>query len=171
MAKFLKRDATSGEVQEELTLATSAGAGSAGRVPELDSNGKFDISMLPSGIGADTIVIQTSEALVAGDFVQIWDNAGVGRVRKADASTVGKAADGFVLAAFGSGANATVYFEGQNNQRTGLVVGTRYYLSDTTAGSIVSAPVVGAGKTHQYLGKAISTTTLAFEPEDAIRLV
>jgi hypothetical protein len=171
MAKFLKRDAATGEVTEEATLAVSAGAASAGRVAELDANGKFDQSMMPSGIGADTIVVQASEALAAGDFVQIWDSAGNVRVRKADASTVGKAADGYVLAAVASAANATVYLEGQNNQRAGLTAGARYYLSDTVPGGITAVPVAGAGKTHQYIGKALSATTIGFEADDPIRLV
>ena len=101
--------------------------------------------MMPSGLGADTASVTASEALAAGDYVNIWDNAGAVRVRKADANTLGKPADGFVIAAVANAATALVYLEGQNNQHTGLVGGTRYYLSAAVAGAITPAPVIGAG--------------------------
>lgn len=171
MPKFIKRDSTTGRGTEEATIATSAGAGSVAKVPELDAAGKLDQSFMPSGIGADTTVIVASEALAAGDFVQMWDNAGSFRVRKADGSTTGKAAEGFVIAAVASAANATVYHEGQNNQLTGLTAGVRYYLNGTTAGGVTLTPVTGGGKTHQYLGKAVSATVIASEIDDPIDLV
>ena len=170
MAKFIKRDATTGRATEELTVSASAGVGSAGRVPELDAGGKLDQSMMPSGLGADTASVTASEALAAGDYVNIWDNAGATRVRKADANTLGKPADGFVLAAVAAAAVALVYLEGQNNQHTGLVGGTRYYLSATVAGGVTAVPVIGTGKTHQYIGKAINPTTLGFEADETIDL-
>lgn len=170
MPKFFKRDTTTGRNAEEATISTSAGVGSVAKVPELDSNGKLDSSFMPTGIGADTFVAQASEALSAGDFVQCWDSAGSFRVRKADGSMTGKAADGFVIAAVASAANATVYFEGQNNQKTGLTPGARYYLDGATAGAVTLTPVTGTGKTHQYLGKAVSATTIATEIDDPLDL-
>lgn len=170
MPKLLKRNPTSGNLQEEATIATSGGAGSAGAVPELDGNGKLDQSFMPSGIGADTSVIQASENLAAGDFVNIWNSGGNLRVRKADGGTSPKRADGFVLSAVTSGQNATVYHEGQNNQLSGLTVGSEYFLSDSTAGGVTATPVSGAGKLHQSLGKAVSTTTIATEIQPPIEL-
>ena len=171
MPKFIKRDATTGRATEESTLAVSAGAGSAGRVPELDAGGKLDQSLMPSGIGADTASITASEALAAGDYVNIWDNAGSVRVRKADANSLGKPADGYVLAAVSNAAVALVYLEGQNNQHTGLIGGTRYYLSATVPAAVTATPVTGTGRTHQYIGKALNATTIGFEADDAIDLV
>jgi hypothetical protein len=75
---------------------------------------------MPTGIGADTASITASEALAAGDLVNIYDSTGA-KCRKADASTSGKEAHGFVLAAVESAASATVYFEGSNTQVTGIV--------------------------------------------------
>ena len=85
---------------------TSAGAGDADKITALDASGRLDSSVMPVGIGADTATIQTSEALASGDYINIHDVAGAFRVRKADATTAGKEAHGFVLAAVGSGANA-----------------------------------------------------------------
>ena len=68
--------------------ASSVGAGDAGKVVALDGSGRIDPTMMPVGLGADTASIQASEALSAGDFVNIW-NSGGARVRKADAAVAG----------------------------------------------------------------------------------
>jgi hypothetical protein len=103
----------SGAKTEVVTLQTSAGAGDAGKLIALDAAGRIDNSMMPVGIGADTATIASSENLADGDFVNIWSDTGVAKVRKADATTAGKEACGFVLAAVTSPANATVYLGGQ----------------------------------------------------------
>lgn len=113
---------------------SSAGAGDSGKIPALDSAGLLDSSFMPVGVGADTAPITASEALTAGDFVNIHISSGI-KVRKADATTAGKEADGFVLASVSSSATATVYFRGSNTAVSGLTAGTEYVLS-TTAGGV-----------------------------------
>lgn len=140
---------------------TSAGAGDAAKIPALDASGRLDTSVMPVGIGADTATIQTSEALASGDYVNIHDVAGAFRVRKADATTTGKEAHGFVLAAVGSGANATVYFEGTNTAVTGMTPGD-VYLS-TTAGQGSATIPSAAGNIVQRVGVATSATAVNFE--------
>lgn len=139
---------------------TSAGAGNAGDVVALDSNGKLDSTVLPTGIGADTALIEASENLAAGDFVNIYDSSGA-LCRKADATSAGKPAHGFVLAAVTSGNNATVYFEGTNNQVSGMTPG-QVYLS-TTAGLATGTAPTTAGQVVQNLGVAISATAINVE--------
>lgn len=141
---------------------TSAGAGDAGKVGLLDAAGRWDLSMMPVGIGADTAVIVASEALAAGDKVNIWNNASVANVRKADASTAGKEAHGYIMAAVSSSANATVYFEGTNTQVTGLVPGPQF-LSATVPGKTTNTPPTGAGKVVQMVGFAVSATAMNFQ--------
>lgn len=111
-----------------------------------------------------------SEALSAGNFVQVWNNSGSLNVRKADGSTTGKEANGFVVSAFSSSDVATVYFVGVNDQLSGLTVGSRYYLDGTTAGAITATPVTTSGKTHQFVGKALSATSLAYVYTEPISL-
>jgi len=151
----------SGVVTEVFGVQTSAGAGNAGDIVALDDTGKIDATMMPVGIGADTKVIQASEALAAGDFVNVHNASGSARVRKADATTAGKEADGFVLAAFASGANATVYFEGTNTQVSGAVPGPVFL--QTTAGQSGAAVPATAGNVVQRLGVAVSATEINFE--------
>lgn len=166
--KYLKL--ATGRLTEQAALQTSAGAGDAGALVALDTAGRIDATMMPVGIGADTASITSSENLAGGDFVNIWDDAGSIKVRKADATTTGKEADGFVLDAVVSPAAALVYFEGRNTACTGLTLGARYYLSAATAGLPTTTPPSSAGNVVQYLGRAISTTSIGFEGTDGVVL-
>ena len=135
---------------------TSAGAGDTGKLVALDSSGRIDSTMLPVGVGADTASLTTSEAVASGDLVNIWDSAGA-KVRKADATTVGKHAMGFVLVGAGSGASVTVYFEGTNSGVSGQTPGP-IYLS-TAAGLASATPPASAGNVVQRVGFATSATS------------
>lgn len=167
--KYLRMNA--GRIAEEAATVTSAGAADEGKIVALDSSGRLDNSVMPVGIGADTAIIQASEALAAGDFVNVHNVSGSARVRKADAAAAGKEAHGFVLASVASGANATVYFEGHNTQVTGRTIGARQYLSASTPGAATETAPSGAGNVVQLLGFAVSATSIATEIEDGIVLV
>lgn len=138
----------------------SAGAANAGDIPALDAAGRLDNSVMPTGIGADTALIEASENLAAGDLVNIHNDSGA-KVRKADATTAGKVAHGFVLSAVTSGQNATVYFEGSNDQVTGLTPGDQFLA--TSAGLPTAAAPSGSGNVVQRVGVATSATSLNFE--------
>lgn len=146
----------------------SAGAGDAGAIVALDDTGRIDNSMMPVGIGADTKAIIASEALAAGDWVNVWNNASAFNARKADATTPGKRTHGFVLAAVANGASATVHFEGTNTQVTGQTPGDVYL--QTTAGAGGATIPSGAGQVVQKIGVAVSATEVNFEPSDPINL-
>lgn len=146
---------------------SSVGAGDTGKVVALDSTGRIDTSMMPVGVAADTAAITTSEALAAGDFVNIWNSTGP-KVRKADATTAGKKAMGFVLAAFTSGGVATVYFEGSNTQVVGQVAGDVFL--QTTAGTAGAAAPTAAGNVVQNLGFATSPTSINFQAQPSVTL-
>lgn len=142
------------------SVTTSAGAGDSGKLLALDGSGKMDSSFLPTGVGADTAAITASEALSAGDLVNVHYSTGQ-KVRKADATTSGKDAHGFVLASVSNGASATVYFEGSNTALSSLT-GSVYYLS-TTAGAITTTAPSGSGNVVQRVGFATAATTLNFQ--------
>lgn len=146
---------------------SSAGAGDAGKLVALDSSGRIDSTMMPVGIGADTAVITTSEALSAGDLVNIWNSSGA-KVRKADATVAGKEAHGFVLSSFGSGASATVYFEGTNTAVTGLTPGNLFL--STTAGLCTSTAPSASGNAVQRVGFATSATSMNFQAQTPVAL-
>jgi hypothetical protein len=155
-----------GILTEREGLVNSLGAGSAGKIVALGADGRIDNSVMPAGLGADTAAITTSEALAAGDYVNIWNNAGA-KVRKADASN-GKEAHGFVTASFGSGAVATVYFESTNTGVIGQIPGV-VYLS-TTPGLGTSGAPAGSGNIVQRIGVAVSATAVNFQWQPPITL-
>ena len=162
--KFL--NLTGGVPTQEVAVGTSAGAGDANKIPKLDAAGKLDITMMPTGAGPDATTITTSEALSAGDFVNLHNSTGI-KARKADATTSGKEAHGYVLSAVGSGASATVYFDGVNTAVTGRTVGARQFLG-TTAGLPVETAPSATGNMAQILGVALSATSILFRANDPI---
>lgn len=149
--------------------ASSAGAGDAGKLVKLNGSGKIDETMLPGEIGSEARTIEASENLAAGDLVNIH-NSGGARVRKADATSAGKEAHGFVLAAVTSGQDATVYPE-ENviDDLDGLTPGARYFLS-TTAGAVTDTAPSSSGNVAQEIGVALSATEMLFRPRQPITL-
>lgn len=162
MAKYLEISSNIDlDLEEAQPVNTSAGAGDAGKIAELDAAGKWDLSMMPTGIGPDTGQAPTSEPVVPGDFVNFWNNGGTANIRKADAST-NKPAHGFVKSGFAISAIALVFFEGPNDQVSGATPGTNF-LSTSTAGGFQASKPTGSGKIIQRLGVATSSTQINFE--------
>lgn len=156
--KYSVRDLVTG-LWKEVIAVVVGGIGNAGKIVALGLDGRLAADMMPVGIVADMKTALAGEALTAGDFCYV--NASNEIVRASGASG-GHEATGFVLASSLSGASATIYFEGRNTALTGLVVGTRYFLSDTP-GSFTSTPVQGAGKIHQSIGSGAEATEMATE--------
>lgn len=151
-------------------IATSAGVGDANKIVATGADGRLSSTLLPVGIGADTFSAPTTEALAAGNFVNVYDNAGTANVRKADASN-GRDANGFVLEAVANAANATVYRMGTNTQLTSLTAGITYYLSPTTAGTATATAPSTSGQIIQELGTASTATSLNFVDRGFVSIV
>ena len=164
--KYVKLNTTTGGFDEVALLDTSSGAGDAGKGIALDSAGKLALNMMPTGVGPELTSIVSSENLVAGDFVNVWNNAGTANVRKADATDNTKRAHGFVITGVTSPAAVDVYFDGANEQLSGLTAGARMFLSAATPGAATTTPPASTGNLLQYLGSALNATTVAFRPTD-----
>lgn len=152
--------------QEKVATDSSSGAASAGDIVALDSAGKLPLNMMPSGIGPATKTMVSSEAITAPALVNVWNDAGVAKIRKADAAS-NKPANGFIVASATSGGNADVYFEGEVTGLSGLTPG-KLWLSATVPGSVQSAIPTTAGHIAQSVGFATSATTMDFEASDPI---
>jgi hypothetical protein len=113
--------------------------------------------------------ITAGEALSLGDFVNVYNDAGTAKVRKAIANITGKEAHGFVVAAVSSGSAATVYFSGINNNFSGLTPGIQY-LSAATAGQPTATPPAASGNIVQKVGVAVSPTAVVFNFGEPIGL-
>lgn len=150
-------------------LTSSTGVADANKVIATNSAGEIDATLLPAGVELSVKSVVTSESLIAGDFVNIYNVTGTPTARKADASA-DKPAHGYVLVGVTAPANATVYIgKGKNNQLTGLVPGTRYFLSASSPGAATAtAPAETSGSITQILGFAASATELVFEYDDPV---
>ena len=164
--KFLQHDASGGF--REVVASAIGGIAQANTIPELDASGRLDATMMPTGIGAETSVVPASGALAAGDFVNVFNDAGTMKARKADATSATAPANGFVLEAFADTANATVYWGGINNALAGMTVGQQFL--STTAGAPTATAPSASGNIVQKLGLAVSATVMNFNPQDPILL-
>lgn len=156
------------QVQKRGTQA--GGAGNENKLLALDGDGFVPETALPPGVGADIKELPASEALGGGDAVNVWNDGGTIKVRKADGTTTGKEANGFVKAAVALGDTAAVYYAGTNTGATGLTPGSDVFLSTATAGLATTTAPAGAGKTAQRLGVAVSATEYYFSAGPATSL-
>jgi len=157
-------------------ISISTGVGNANRIVATGNDGKLDISLMPSGFQgsgnstATTESMVASEALSAGDFVNIWNNSGTRNARRANAS-LGRVAHGFVLASVNSGASATVNLQGENTSVSAtLTPGSTVFLSDATPGAVTAIAPTTSGHISQELGYAVSPNSLMFDYAGYVQL-
>lgn len=156
--KYLAR--VSGVTTEVVPAVTTA----ADSIVATGADGKIDVSMLPVGVGPEVRVVAAFEDLTAGNFVNLFLSGGVIKARKADATTSGKPAHGFVLSNVTAPANATVFgLSNTNTALSGLTIGSVYYLSTTPGGVMIAPGPVGSGVRSQELGIPHLTTEMVFD--------
>lgn len=158
----------SGVIQEVIATVTSAGAGDDGKIVALDGTGRLDNSVMPTGIGPEVKSIVCVGAVAAGDFLNIYNDTGTAKCRKADATTSGKRADGFCLSGYTDGQSVTVYTDGINTQCTGLTPGPQWL--STSAGLCTGTAPSSTGNVVQSVGVAISATEVAFTAGEPVTL-
>lgn len=164
--KYIKHDAAGNFTEVE--ASATGGSGQENKIPALDSSGRLDATMMPTGIGAETSALEAYGTLAAGDLVNVFSDGGVSKVRKADATNATAPANGFVLSAYTAGQTATVYWGGINSQVTGLTVGNVFL--GTTAGAVTSTAPSTSGNVVQKVGYAITSTSMMFVPQEIITL-
>jgi hypothetical protein len=99
------------------------------------------------------------EALSANDAVEIYDDSGTDKMRKANASN-GRDPDGFVTAAVALAATGAMIRTGIVAGFVGLTPGAFYVLSATVAGEITLTAPTLSGHRVWIMGQAISATEL-----------
>jgi hypothetical protein len=160
--KFLKQ--VSGVITESV-IGIKEFAGADNRVVVTGDDGYISSTLLPAGMGGDIVVpMVASGPLAAGDLVNVFDSgSNVPKVRKADATTAGMEAHGFVDAAYSADAtNVKVYFEGNNTQNSSTFSVGKQYLS-TVAGKTQANAPSGSSQIVQIVGYATSTSSLNFQ--------
>ncbi len=162
MAEKYLRVNSNGNLEEVEATVQSTGPSDAGKIVALGADGKLDDTVMPEGIGAEVIVVQAGEDLSANDVVNVYDNAGTITARKANATDNTKPAHGYVKNAATAGSNVSVYTDGFL-EGSGFIPGSKYFLS-TTGGQVTATPPSASGNVIQYIGVAVSTDKIKFEP-------
>lgn len=154
-----------GAMKRIIANVTSAGAADADKLVQLDAGGKFDVSVLPAAAlsGSEEFSMTASEDLSAEDLINVWDDAGTPKVRKADATDTTKPAHGFTIGAITSGASGNCSLgDGVMVGQTGLTVGKDYYLSAASPGAITLTPPSSVGNIICRVGWAKSETEFVY---------
>lgn len=159
--KFLTTQ--NGNIKEEQAINSSSGAADADKIIRTNAAGQIDNTFLAS---VESAVMTAFETLAAGDFIHIRSD---GQIEKADATAVGKEADGFVLQGITAASSGVVNFDGINTSVSGMTVGAMQFL-DTTAGGITETAPSGSGNVVIKLGVAKTATELIFKPKQSIEL-
>lgn len=107
----------------------------------------------------------TSEALSAGDMVNVFDDNGTQKIRKAVSTDTAKFCCGYVREAAAVGDEVTMFVWGIVTGYSGLTPGMPYYLSSTTPGGIQKANP--NSNFSQLVGFAIANDTLYFNAAPA----
>lgn len=165
--KYIRRDAVTGTLSETEATDISTGVPDAGEVVALNAAGELDPTMFPAGINSQQVTVNAAVGLTIGDLVFIDSS---GEADLASAAVAGVQACGFAGSTELAGDPVVVFFEGIVSGFLALTPGGRVYLSDTAPGDVTQTPVTGAGKLHQLVGKALSATTILFEPDDSVLL-
>lgn len=154
-------DLDSFDIGETVTLK----AATAGQDPENAPVSSFTFD------GNGAIVAIASVDLVDGEIVDIYDDGGTLKARKADATDNTRPANAFVSTGGMTGESILVKFSGEIVEGlSGLTQGLPCYLSET-AGDVTQTPITsGTGKISQEIGTALSATTMVFMPMDPVEL-
>ena len=112
-------------------------------------------------------LVSPSEALSAGDLVNIYLTGGAMRAQKADATNAAKFANGFVLTAAGVGVPVLVYPSGAFNSAIAVATGqAEVWLSDVTPGAFSLTAPTTSGHLLQTVGAAYQGAGLSFVQGD-----
>ena len=153
-----------GNGQEELeAISSTSGAPDANKIISTGPDGYIDLSLIQGAEVGDKVAF---ENLSAGDLVHIRTTDG--QMEKADATTTGKPATGFVKAAVTAAPTGSYYTEGKITGLTGLTQGAEQFLSTTAGGRTETVPAA-TGNSRQSIGNACSATEIRFEAGEPIK--
>lgn len=144
-----------------------------------DSGNSYQLYIWDESVGTDgawasttelemATTVVTSEALAAGDLVNIYNANGLARTRKASA-TAALEAHGYVTDACAAGMPALVIHAGTDTLQSGLVPG-KCWLSSVAGKASNTAPT-SVGALVQRVGYATNDHTLEFSSMITIKII
>lgn len=125
----------------------------------------------PSLEAANALTVIAGESLTGGNLIDLYNDGGILKARRSDATDNTRPAEAFVKDTVLTGEDVAVYFAG--NVITGLSALTQgglLFLSETPGGVTHTPITAGTGKISQQVGQALSATSMIFQPQAAIEL-
>lgn len=168
MSKYLRLDDAGKRKEEAQAINQTVGAGDAGKIIATNAQGFIDPSFLQD---TEVVVRVASEDLDSLDFVNVFDDAGTAKARKAVASDFATRATGVVVNNYLTGENAQILSEGIIGGFVGLTINDPVFLSAATPGDVTQTPPAGSGDIWQKVGEAVSATEIRLEIGEAIERV
>lgn len=164
-------------LQQKIAIREASGGDDSDVLVRLNASGKVDVTLLPSAAlgGETTKAIVASESVSAGDLVNVFNDSGTLKVRKATAASTPKPAVGIADTSGGIGDSITVRL-GRSFDVTdtshGFAIGVEnpIFLSAATPGAMTQTAPSGVGVGLQRVGYATDANTIQFEPGDVIVL-
>ena len=146
----------------------SFAAGQVAASAQVNANFAYLLSLI--GGGQPLFQANTTEDVLAGALINIYDNAGSVAVRNANASTPGLIAHGYVLATALSGTAASVYVSGLVTGLISLTPGPLYLAP--SPGLVTSTAPTTPGQFSQLVGFCADSTgqSFVFQPQQAFNL-
>lgn len=120
------------------------------------------------GVNLNVIKLAASEILSAGDFVNIWNDNGISKVRLATSSSIDHKADGYVNFNHVVGDIVLVQIKGNNQFISTNKLGA-VYLSEIPGKVTGSLPAIGSNLVTQKLGIAYKLNSMnvdIVQPDD-----
>jgi hypothetical protein len=118
---------------------------------------------------ATAVQVLAGEALTVGDLVNIYNDLGIFKARKATAGPTNREAHGFVWDTTAAGSYVYVYHDGYDPWLANLSPGNQWL--STTPGRTTARAPSASGQLVQQVGFAPSDTVLNFSPMPAIKIV
>lgn len=166
-----------GASPEDAMLLSVLGQGGAARfdpIARAQAEDAMLVAILAGGARRPSTSVQTgvqaatpSEALNAGDLVNVYLSGGVMSVRQANAADPARFANGFVLVSASIGVPVVIYPTGAFNSAATVATGQgEVWLSDVTPGAFSLTPPTTTGHLLQTVGAAYQGAGLAFVQGD-----
>lgn len=152
-------------IKKVLATATQVWDGTA-NVVATQADGFIDPSLIKD---SEVLVREASEAITAGDEINIFNDGGTAKARKASSSGFGTRSMGYAENSAALGEDVTIICEGVKTGLAGLTIGAPVFLS-LTAGAVTQTPPTGISEIWQKLGEAISADSYRLELGEAIEL-
>ena len=153
------------EIGEDTYIRHLPAPGTAGDI--IQDDGTSWVAVPNADLTSLYTEIEAGENLSAGDIVDIYNDGGTAKARKAGADDP-YPADGFVLASYTITETATVYLFGKVTGLSGMTPGAKQFLSTNGARTQIAPST--SGYIVQEVGIALSATEMKFEPQQLILL-